>query len=170
MTTGAPQFEEFELLISNSVQPGVYPVQVIGGLAGEAEGTLSLDPNAPDIQSAVNAIANRAITRDQLRQFGGKLFEALLAGRIGSKYRTVLGRIQSTDKQLQFRLRISPPEISVLPWEYLYDPESKLAIAISSDHCLSRYLASSEPVRPLEIEPRTLQFSPGPVQGGLDRS
>jgi hypothetical protein len=153
MTLEMPAFEEFELFISPATHPGNYPVTTIGVQAGDAEGTLTLDPKSPEVQSALDAIAACSISRDGLRQFGTRLFDALLASRIRSMYRTTLGRAQIANKQLRFRLRISPPEISALPWEFLYDPESKLSLAISSNHCLSRYVPAGEQVRTLQVQP-----------------
>jgi len=54
------------------------------------------------------------------REFGRRLFDALLADRFGNLVTiTSLGLAQGAGKRLRLRLRIEPPEISALPWEYL---------------------------------------------------
>ena len=153
MPPDSPQFLDLELLVGAARQPGLYSVIVITAPAGQASGTLALDPNAADWKSALDAIADRDTTDELLRQFGRRLFDALLADPIGSLYHTSLGLAQGAGKRLRLRLRIEPPEISALPWEYLYDPEAELPLAISPNHCLSRYVPINEPVRMLEVAP-----------------
>jgi len=153
MPPDSPQFLDFELLVGAARQPGLYPVTVITAPAGQATSTLALDSNAADWKSALDAIADRNTTDELLRQFGRRLFDALLADPIGNLYHTSLGLAQGAGKRLRLRLRIEPPEISALPWEYLYDPDADLPLAISPDHCLSRYLPINEPTRTLEIAP-----------------
>jgi len=147
-----PQFVDFELLVGVSRQPGGYPVTIITGQAGETSSTLLLDPNAPEIQTVLKVIAERSTTDDLLRQFGRRLFDALLADPIGDLYRQSLGLAQGSGKRLRLRLRLEPPEIAALPWEYLYDAGADLPLAISPQHCLSRYVPVSEPVRTLQVE------------------
>ena len=153
MPPDSPQFLDLELLVGAARQPGLYPVTVITAPAGQASGTLALDPNAADCKSVLDAIADRNTTDELFREFGRHLFNALLADPIGNLYRTSLGLAQGAGKRLRLRLRIEPPEISALPWEYLYDPEAELPLAISPNHCLSRYVPINEPVRTLEITP-----------------
>jgi hypothetical protein len=153
MPPDSPHFLDLELLVGAARQPGFYPVTVITAPAGQASGMLALDLNAADWKSALDAIADRDTTDELLRQFGRRLFDALLAGPIGNLYRTSLGLAQGAGKRLRLRLRIEPPEISALPWEYLYDPEAELPLAISPNHCLSRYVPINEPVRMLEVAP-----------------
>jgi hypothetical protein len=153
MPPDSPQFLDLELLVGAARQPGLYPVTVITAPAGQATSMLALDSNAADWKSALDAIAGRNTTDELLRQFGRRLFDALLADPIGSLYHTSLGLAQGAGKRLRLRLRIEPPEISALPWEYLYDPEADLPLAISPNHCLSRYVPINEPTRTLEIAP-----------------
>ena len=79
MPPDSPQFLDLELLVGAARQPGLYPVTVITAPAGQASGTLALDPNAADWKSALDAIADRDTTDELLRQFGRRLFDALLA-------------------------------------------------------------------------------------------
>jgi len=146
MTQETSPFEDLELLISDVKQPGGYRVTATTRQAGEANGTLALDPQAPEIQSVLEAIASRNTTDDLLHQFGQRLFEALIAGAIANLY-------NRSGTPLRLRLRIEPPEIAALPWEFIYDPGADLYLAISPDHCLSRYVPVNEPVRTLEVKP-----------------
>ena len=147
------QFLDLELLVGAARQPSVYPVTVIAAPAGQVSGTLALDSNAADLKPVLDAIAGRNTTDELFREFGRRLFDALLADPIGNLYRTSLGLAQGAGKRLRLRLRIEPSEISALPWEYLYDPDADLPLAISPNQCLSRYVPISETVRTLEVNP-----------------
>jgi len=153
MPPDSSQFLDLELLVGAARQPGLYPVTVIAAPAGQASGTLSLDPNAADLKPMLDAIADRNTTDELFREFGRRLFDVLLADPIGNLYDISLGLAQGAGKRLRLRLRIEPPEISTLPWEYLYDPEADLPLAISPNHCLSRYVPINETVRTLEVNP-----------------
>lgn len=149
MAQETPPFEDLELLISDVKQPGGYRVTATTRQAGEANGTLALDPQAPEIRSALEAIAHGNTTDDLLHQFGRRLFEALIAGPIANLY----NRSQAPGTPLRLRLRIEPPEIAALPWEFMYDPGVDLYLAISPNHRLSRYVPVNEPVRALQVKP-----------------
>lgn len=52
---------------------------------------------------------------------------------------------------MQVRLRIEPPELAVLPWEFMYDPGLDDYLCLSSS--LVRYLDVLEPRRPIALTP-----------------
>jgi len=49
MSPDSPQFLDLELLVGVAQQPSLYPVTVITAPAGQASGTLALDPNAAEL-------------------------------------------------------------------------------------------------------------------------
>ena len=89
------QFLDLELLVGAVRQPSVYPVTVIAAPAGQVSGTLALDSNAADLKPVLDAIAGRNTTDELFREFGRRLFDALLADPIGNLYRTSLGSSSS---------------------------------------------------------------------------
>jgi len=141
-------FADFELLVGAAHRPGEYSVNITQSPFGRAGGTLKLDLNAPQVKAVLEAIASRNTTEDMLIQFGSMLFNALLADPIVDVYRQSLAK----SKRLRIRLCIEPPEISALPWEFLHDPKHDLFLAISDDHCISRYLQIAEPEPPLQVQ------------------
>ena len=152
MSQDRPQFEDFELLVNAAREPDCYPVTLIQSPAGQANGTLKLELQTAEIQTALQSIAGRQTTEDSLRQFGQQLFDKLMADPIGDSYRKSQGLAQGAGKRLRVRLRLDPPEIAALPWEYLYDARDEFPLAISRNHCLSRYVQVSETVRSLQVE------------------
>ena len=146
------QFDDFELLVSDAQRAGGYSLTAMSGQAGQAAGSLVIDPNASDLQAALHKIALRDTTEDLFRQLGRQLFKALFSDPIRDLYRTSLGLAQGSGRGLRLRLMLDPPAISALPWEYLYDPDADLPLAISPDHCLSRYVLINEPIHTLAVK------------------
>jgi hypothetical protein len=57
-----------------------------------------------------------------VQDFGRDLFDALLSGEIRSRYDVSLQEAKRQGKGLRLKLRIQPPQLAALPWEFLYDP------------------------------------------------
>ena len=56
-----------------------------------------------------------------VKEYGRRLGDALLAGPVGEAFRSRLGQARSTDRDVCIRLRLAPvPELDPVPWEYLY--------------------------------------------------
>src|SRR5215471_1205502 len=60
-----------------------------------------------------------------VRELGQGLFEALFAGSISGAYRASLGVARGRDQGLRLVLRLTAPELAVLPWEAMFDPETE---------------------------------------------
>ncbi|MHC4854457.1 MAG: CHAT domain-containing protein, partial [Planctomycetota bacterium] len=54
---------------------------------------------------------------------------------------------------LRLKLRIKPPELAALPWEFLYDPRQAEYICLSRDTPVIRYLELPHPIQPLVVRP-----------------
>ncbi len=50
---------------------------------------------------------------------------------------------EDKEKGLRIRLRIDPEELSLLPWEYCYDPETRQYLALERQTPIVRYIAES---------------------------
>lgn len=82
------------------------------------------------------------------KEFGGKLFDALFKENIRDLFRDGQG------KNRFIRLRLSfnrAPELSILPWEFLYDRTYSRFLALSIESPILRYLEHPEPIEPLLI-------------------
>ena len=76
-----------------------------------------------------------------VRDFGGRLFDAVFRDEPRVALATSLDRAESRDAGLRLRLRFSDaPELADLPWEYLYDRGARRFLALSEWTPVVRYL------------------------------
>ncbi len=159
------QYLDFEIHIA----PGSgqdYPVVVLKSPAGETTGILRLpfDPaqlasQLQGIETAVrdSAFPVRGIAMDEavktsVKDFGKLLFEALFVDQVHAKFRMSQDRARLEEKGLRIRLRIEAPDLTTLPWEFLYDGSTGDYVALSSNTPLVRYLESDRPPETLTVK------------------
>lgn len=142
-----------------------YPVAVVRSPAGEAEETmhfpfdeLALDNRLKDLQIALlrsGGSRRQALSAEEqhVQAFGRDLFNALLTGEVRSRYDISCREARQQGKGLRLKLRIQPPELAALPWEFLYDPRQAEYVCLSLDTPLIRYLELPQPVQPLFVTP-----------------
>jgi hypothetical protein len=149
---------DFELEIGPRSVSG-YPVtgRVSGG--GEASELMrwsirgrELDGRLAAIRDAVlasSATVRRVAAPDEqpVRAFGQGLFEAAVTGKVRSLYWIAYQQSRQEGRQLRLVLRIAPPELARLPWEYLFDPDADDYIGLQVP--VVRYPQVREPRRPL---------------------
>jgi hypothetical protein len=158
------EYLDFELEIS----PGrgrEYPVAVVRSPAGEARGTmrfpydeLALQNRLKDLQIALlrsGGPRRKVLSAEEqaVQDFGRDLFDALLSGEIRSRYDVSLQEAKRQGKGLRLKLRIQPPELAALPWEFLYDPRQAEYLCLSRHTPIVRYLELPQPIQPLTVTP-----------------
>ena len=127
---------DIEVEVGPGASPGEYTVRVTHAVAGGLPtGTLNLDVDEllsrrEQWEGAVLASSVRARRRvptieQPVRELGQGLFEALFAGSISGAYRASLGVARGRDQGLRLVLRLTAPELAVLPWEAMFDPETE---------------------------------------------
>lgn len=88
-----------------------------------------------------------------VQELGAELFDWLFAG--DARVLLDSSRQQATregdDQWLRLVLRIRPPELAALPWEFLYDTRRDDYLSLSNP--LVRYPEVLEPIRPLAVNP-----------------
>jgi len=114
------RYDDFELLVMQKGPDG-YPTRVISAAAGEAQGPLSFNSASDDVQRALTRIQAEETDEELFISLGRTLFQHLFSGEIEDVYRASLGYARAQGKGLRIRLRLEPPELSAIPWEYLYD-------------------------------------------------
>ena len=184
---------EFELRISEG-GGGRYPVTVRSP-AGEASGTLSLDPDGTELRRVLAVLENtrgqeqieppgvrndprkvrgvRFVRAEEPRNldlveaFGRRLFESLMDGDVGELYedcqrraREVGGKaaelegVRDSDvRGLRLRLIVDAPDLAVLPWELLFDPDLDDFVCLRADTPLVRHLDLQWSAGTLTTEP-----------------
>jgi len=123
---------DFELQIG----PGAgreYSLAVLRSPAGEARETLRFPFDELALENRLQALEiallrsggtrRRMATPEELtvQEFGQRLFDALLSGEVRSRYDVSLQESVRQGKGLRLKLRVQPPELASLPWEFLYD-------------------------------------------------
>jgi len=150
---------DFELEIGPGTA-GSYPVAARAP-GGEAATTLrwSVTPAELDHQLAVvkdkvlasSAVVRRAPTEDEqpVRDLGQRLFEALIADDVRTLYVASRQRAREDSCVLRLVLRVRPPELARLPWEFLFDPGRQDYLGLTMP--LVRYLQVLAPRQPLRV-------------------
>jgi hypothetical protein len=88
-----------------------------------------------------------------VQELGAELFDWLFAGdaRVLLDSSRQQAARESSDQWLRLVLRIRPPELATLPWEFLYDTRRDDYLSLSNP--LVRYPEVLEPIRPLAVSP-----------------
>lgn len=142
------EYLSFELLIGNRLSAG-YPVTVVESPAGEGEAHMALSPD--DLQDAISALERRDADEGFLAELGTYLFEELFSGELTQLYRASLAIARQQGDPLRIRLRVSAPELAVVPWEYLYDPDEQIHLATNAETAFVRYIPVRIPARPTQV-------------------
>jgi hypothetical protein len=142
-----------------------YRVEVTSPSGGECAATLPFPLDGRALQrrlqglrlallsSAAN-VRRLAMPDERLvQELGADLFDWLFAGDARALFdssRQQAAR-EGSDEWLRLVLRIRPPELAALPWEFLYDTRRDDYLSLSNP--LVRYPEVLEPIRPLAVAP-----------------
>ena len=101
------------------------------------------------------AVRGIGSSEDQaIRQFGATLFTTIFQDDLRHALMSSIDRAESEGVGLRVRLRLADvPELTELPWEFMYDPVERRFIALSEWTPLVRYLDLPGRVRPLTVTP-----------------
>lgn len=89
-----------------------------------------------------------------VREYGARLGDALLAGEVRAAFTEALRSATSTGRQLRLRLRLDRvPELDVVPWEYLYDRTLDRFLALSRQTPVVRLIDPLEQLPPVVVDP-----------------
>lgn len=162
---------DFELDIGSAVD-GVYPLAVIRSPGGEQRATLRLPFDVGALNDKLPLLTETLMeTRDfvlpespafqpdlpphaqSARMLGQALFDALLPDDLNNIYDVSLQIAEREGKGLRIKLRIEPPELALLPWEYLYDRRRDEYVCLSRSTPVVRYVEQPQPIPPLAVSP-----------------
>ncbi|MBI4870769.1 MAG: CHAT domain-containing protein, partial [Candidatus Riflebacteria bacterium] len=164
---GKIRYEDFLVNIAPmKEQPGLYIVQVAH------RGTQEFRPvdlsailsQAPDLRRNLAASVRRdlgvrpaqgpavPLTGRDLRDFGGRLFDAVFAEQVGLCLQSAVMTSRSMGQKLRLRLCVAPG-LAELPWELLYRRTDGSFLALSTDNPLVRSLNTRQPVQAVAVEP-----------------
>jgi hypothetical protein len=166
-----------ELDVSGS--DGTYRVEARSAVGGECLGEVVFEGEDHLIEQSLQrlrlallssaASTRRLPSRDEkaVQQIGGLLFNRLFTGDIRMLLDTTRQVAAQQSRPVRLVLRIRPPELASMPWEFLYDARRDDYLSLSMP--LVRYTEVLEPVRPLMVTSplRILGMSSRP--GSLDQ-
>lgn len=115
------QYENFDLRIGTAVN-NEYPVEVLNSPMGQVMPVMQSFPlddyDFTDLVSYLKGLVGKA---NDAVELGQKMRELLFPGPVWSKFIENRSVLKAQEKGLRLRLRIDPPELSQLPWEYCHD-------------------------------------------------
>ena len=156
------RFLDFDLEIGFGADRA-YPVTVLYSPAGEARGVMRFPADDRTLTSVLANLRTALLDSDHqrraapspgqraVREFGQALFDALFTGEVRSRYDVSQQQAANADVGLRLRLRIRPPELAVLPWEYLYDAREGDYLCLSRNTPIIRYPELPQAVQPLPV-------------------
>lgn len=154
---------DFELKIAQG-KGRRYSVSVLRSPAGEASGTFEFPFTARELERFKTTIElamlrSRRDTRRPLSPavrelvgFGVKLFDAIFNNSVKACYDGSLRLAMGQGRGLRIKLRIEPPELLTLPWEFLYNSEERKFLILSTRTPLVRYTELLHPPMPLAVQ------------------
>jgi hypothetical protein len=151
-----PEYEDFYLHVGWPGSDGRYPIQVVYSPCGETrqpvwqENSLRLPAN----QHILDYLAELIAEPQEVERLGKSLYEFLFPVEIEEIFRRCL---EDKTRGLRIRLRVDPGELSLLPWEYCYDPRSRQFLALERQTPIVRYIAE-------EFAAPTMLNMPRPVK------
>jgi len=143
------RYQTFDLTISATGAPREY-LLAVQSTQGEPSARTKIEFDAAPLANWLQQLAEHTLAPQDLQALGVALYECLFVGEIHLVFQRALGEtLGRDDLGLRLRLRINPPELAALPWEYLYSPERRLFLAASVETPVSRYLNLNKPLRSL---------------------
>ncbi len=155
---------DFDMLIDR--EGSSYRVRVLDSPGGQASSTVDLPFSPMELENFILRIGislggmRRQVRRlettemSEVKAFGSRLFGTLFDERIQPALVRSLDQARRRGMGLRIRLRLSDvPELTNVPWEYLYNVSANRFLSLSVDTPVVRYLDLPEPVRPLQVRP-----------------
>jgi hypothetical protein len=140
--TTQPQYENFDINITKQAENN-FTIQARYARGGEATAKgVALPLTTPEFTNLLGTLATLSGNLAQAKAAGALMREQLLPAKIWTLFVNSLTSAKNDGKQLRLRLRIEPPEIGMLPWEYAYDEEFKF-LAMRRDVPVVRYIEMS---------------------------
>lgn len=172
------QYHDFTLLFTSGANDSLQ-VRVIKSDEGEAAARFVPPFSQREVHEIIQGLRRTHRTaHDQigpttlsLEEFGTQLFDSLFVGNVGELFQRCLGRMSGQeDLGLRLKLRIDPGEhglsvVYTLPWEFLYQAETREFLGLSRSISIVRTLEVAQPAitvpRPATL--RVLAVVPSPT-------
>src|SRR6185369_17718249 len=124
------EYKNFNIRVEAKLNGG-YPIVVESEGVSEADGMLTLSADCLKIADELKDLDELEAGSQLPLSFGTSLYECLFKDSVGTTFYRSLGARNGDEQGLRIRLRLSPSEIAALPWEVLYDRQTKRFLATS---------------------------------------
>jgi len=153
------EYLNFDLLVERAADG--YVARVLACPAGQASADFYPPFSDLELENFVLRMGRprRAVRRrespemEMVKQFGGRLFDAVFRGDVRACLRSSLDGVQREGKGLRIRLHLAAPELADLPWEYLYNSTLNRFLSLSIGTPVVRYLELPLRIEPLAVSP-----------------
>ncbi|MCA1583180.1 MAG: CHAT domain-containing protein [Acidobacteria bacterium] len=166
------QYHDFDVRLLDSRTAEGYPLRASCDLQGEAEDVCSLDPDSAPILEMRKRLVGQDTDKDFLAEFGTLLYSALFSardGNLGALLERCRGAFLGSGKQgIRIRLRIEPPNMAALPWEFLYYRRGDCFLSASIETPIVRYIDLMQVIRELKVQPPLHMLIAAPQGSGLN--
>ena len=151
---------DFDLRFAKSEKG--YSAEILQSPAGTAHGAFTLPFQDIEIENYLLKIGQRragmrradSSENQAAREFGSKLFQSVFQGDVNAAFRKSFDAARTGDHGLRIRLHLADtPELADLPWEYLWQPQRREFLALSTETPIVRYFDLPETVKPLAVTP-----------------
>lgn len=159
------EYLDFEIEIGHG-EGRLFPVEVIRSPAGERRGRMRFPFTELELENSLLKLQNALLSGQTgtrrsaatpieapIEKFGGELYEALFNDDIQTCYELSRREAQIQGKGLRLKLRLTDPQLAVLPWEFLFDKSQGEFVALSSNTPIVRTIDLPRVVQPLRITP-----------------
>lgn len=135
-------YENFDLRVGLKATDGRYPIEVTGSPQGEMASPIWQDfpLDDYDFMDLVDYLRDLVGRSDDAVVLGKKMRELLFPGQVWNLFFASRASVKGQGKGLRIRLRIDPPELSNLPWEYCYHDTFRF-FALQRETPMVRYIA-----------------------------
>ena len=167
-------YDNFDVRILPANEKEKYTVEASFGPLGRATeplGELLSDQGFVDLNQKISQGRRLPRSGSDFMLLGEKLFRALFRGNVYYLWLQAVSRTEaSEERDIRVRLAIDPPELAVLPWEFLFNPERRKFLAADPSTLLVRFLDQSvfPPITPLTVWPPLKMLVVVPGGTGLD--
>jgi len=137
-----PEYEDFSVSVQEFQGDG-YPVSIVYSPAGEELEKVFFTKffTGSTFAAIEEKLRHLSAGLHETRALGKQLYGAIFQKSIDTRLMQSLGFISRSSKSLRVRLRLDAPEISRLPWEYMYsEAQPDEFLALNRNISLTRYI------------------------------
>ena len=139
-----------------------YRAEILKSPVGTAHGTFRMPFQDIELENYLLKIGQRrsgmrkadSPENRAARDFGSKLYDSVFQGDLQTAFRKSFDAARAVKHGLRVRLHLGDtPELADLPWEYLWQPERREFLALTTETPIVRYFDLPETVKPLAVTP-----------------